>query len=184
MRVFASVDYDAKKRSCSVSCGPRTTPLTILDEDGEEDAARQGQLPAAAAQARPSPPGPRRRGPLLLRRQGQHARDREELPPLRRPEGGDEAAEDDQRRRRHRRGDFTTKSGSLRYVTDRKKPPTWIQGKKKLKLTVVPIEGTDEKTGEPINNYQLIYNELGVYLGEQLGNPATTRRQSLVGPSP
>jgi hypothetical protein len=66
---------------------------------------------------------------------------------------------------------FTTKSGSLRYVTDRKNPPTWIQGKKKLTLTVVPIEGVDEKSGEPINNYQLIYNELGVYLGEKLGNP-------------
>ena len=66
---------------------------------------------------------------------------------------------------------FTTKSGSLRYVTDRKNPPTWIQGSKKTTLTVVPIESVDDKTGEPINNYQLIYNELGVYLGEKLGNP-------------
>ncbi len=38
-------------------------------------------------------------------------------------------------------------------------------------LTVVPIESVDEKSGEPINNYQLIYNELGVYLGQKLGNP-------------
>ena len=45
---------------------------------------------------------------------------------------------------------FTTKSGSLRYVTDRKNPPTWIEGKKKLTLTVVPIEGTDE-TGAPVS---------------------------------
>ena len=63
------------------------------------------------------------------------------------------------------------KSGSLRYVTDWQKPPTWMQGKKKLTLTIVPIESVDEKSGEPINNYQLIYNELGVYLGEKLGNP-------------
>ena len=40
---------------------------------------------------------------------------------------------------------FTTKSGSLRYVTDRKNPPVWIQGKKKLTLTAVPIEGTDRE---------------------------------------
>ena len=65
---------------------------------------------------------------------------------------------------------FTTKSGSLRYVTDRKNPPVWIQGGKKTKLTVVPLEGTDAN-GEPVNNYQLIYNDLGVYLGERLGNP-------------
>jgi len=38
-------------------------------------------------------------------------------------------------------------------------------------LTVVPIEGKDAKTDEPVNNYQLIYNELGVYLGQKLGNP-------------
>jgi len=66
---------------------------------------------------------------------------------------------------------FTTKTGSLRYVTDRLNPPTWIQGGKKTTLTVVPIEGADPKSDEPINNYQLIYNELGVYLGEKLGNP-------------
>ena len=66
---------------------------------------------------------------------------------------------------------FATRSGSLRYVTDRKNPPTWIVGSKKTTLTVVPIESVDDKTGEPINNYQLIYNELGVYLGEKLGNP-------------
>lgn len=56
-------------------------------------------------------------------------------------------------------------------TTDRQKPPLWIQGKKQLALTVVPIESVDEKTGEPINNYQLIYNDLGVYLGQKLGNP-------------
>jgi hypothetical protein len=66
---------------------------------------------------------------------------------------------------------FTTKTGSLRYVTDRTNPPVWIEGKKKLILTIVPIEGKDAKTDEPVNNYQLIYNELGVYLGQKLGNP-------------
>ena len=66
---------------------------------------------------------------------------------------------------------FTTKTGSLRYVTDRKNPPVWMEGKKKVVLIAVPIEGVDEKTNEPVNNYQLIYNDLGVYLGEKLGNP-------------
>ena len=41
---------------------------------------------------------------------------------------------------------FTTKTGSLRYVTDRKNPPVWIQGKKKTTLTVVPMTRTGPET--------------------------------------
>ena len=42
---------------------------------------------------------------------------------------------------------------------------------KTMTFVVQETNWTDDKTGEPINNYQLIYNELGVYLGEKLGNP-------------
>ena len=33
MRMFASVEYDAKKATCSASCGERKTDLTIVSED-------------------------------------------------------------------------------------------------------------------------------------------------------
>ena len=36
MRMFASVDYDAKKGTCSASCGERKTDLTILSEDAKK----------------------------------------------------------------------------------------------------------------------------------------------------
>ena len=67
---------------------------------------------------------------------------------------------------------FTTRVG-LAPLRDRPQEPADLgrRERRRLTLTVVPIEGTDEKSGEPINNYQLIYNELGVYLGEKLGNP-------------
>ena len=172
MRMFATVDYDAKKATCSASCGERKTDLTILGED-----AKKTMLLGKATFE-----------PPLHKRAPHH---------LARDEGGryfyvDKGATPDTEKNfrlfvgpkgamklqkmtnavADTEGEiFTTKTGSLRYVTDRKNPPTWIQGKKKLTLTVVPIEGTDEKSGEPINNYQLIYNELGVYLGEKLGNP-------------
>jgi serine/threonine protein kinase len=56
-------------------------------------------------------------------------------------------------------------------TTDRQKPPLWIQGKKQLTLTEVPIESVDEKTGEPINNYQLIYKRAGGLPRSEAGQP-------------
>jgi hypothetical protein len=171
MRLFSSVNHDVSKQSCSVSCGPRTTPLSIMD-----DPAKKTLLGAASYEA-----------PLQTRAPHRLARDEEgryfyvdkgntpETEKSFRLYVGPKGAMKLQKMTNavaDTEGEiFTTKSGSLRYVTDRQKPPTWMQGKKKITLTIVPIESVDEKTGEPINNYQLIYNELGVYLGEKLGNP-------------
>ena len=171
MRLFSSVNHDVSKNSCSVSCGPRTTPLSIMD-----DPAKKTLLAAASYEP-----------PLQTRAPHRLARDEEgryfyvdkgntpETEKSFRLYVGPKGAMKLQKMTNavaDTEGEiFTTKSGSLRYVTDRQKPPTWIQGKKKLTLTIVPIESVDDKSGEPINNYQLIYNELGVYLGEKLGNP-------------
>jgi hypothetical protein len=56
---------------------------------------------------------------------------------------------------------FSTRTGSLRLIIDKTQPPLWIQGGKKLQLKQVPV-------GE---NLTMIYNELGVYLGQRLGTP-------------
>jgi hypothetical protein len=56
---------------------------------------------------------------------------------------------------------FSTKNGELRLVVDRSQAPMWIAGKKKLALRVVPVE----------ENLAMIYNDLGIYLGERLGTP-------------
>jgi hypothetical protein len=55
---------------------------------------------------------------------------------------------------------FATKTGSLRLILE-KKQSTWIQGKKSTSLTLIPVE----------QNYQMIYNDLGVYAGIRLGTP-------------
>lgn len=55
---------------------------------------------------------------------------------------------------------FSTKSGSLRLVLD-KKEFSWNQGAKKTVLTPLPLA----------ENSELIYTELGVYVGERLGTP-------------
>ncbi len=55
---------------------------------------------------------------------------------------------------------FATKTGSLRLVLD-KKQSSWLMGEKATSLTLIPVE----------QNYQMIYNDLGVYTGERLGTP-------------
>jgi hypothetical protein len=170
MRLFATVDYDATKKTCAVSCGERTTELTIVDGDARRDLL-------SAASYRPSP---QTREPHRLARDmtGRYFYvDRGNTPETEKsfrlfvgPKGRMKLQKMTNVVADSEGEIFTTKSGSLRYVTDRKLPPVWIEHGKKLTLTVVPIEGTDD-AGEPVNNYQLIYNELGVYLGQKLGTP-------------
>jgi hypothetical protein len=171
MRLFATASYDAAKRTCSVSCGERKTDLTILEEASKK---------ALLAKASYAPPLHKRAPHHLARdEKGKYFYvDKGNTPETEHnfrlyvgPKGGMKLQKMTNAVADTEGEIFTTKSGSLRYVTDRKNPPTWIQGGKKTTLTVVPIESVDDKTGEPVNNYQLIYNELGVYLGEKLGNP-------------
>lgn len=55
---------------------------------------------------------------------------------------------------------FATKKGTLRLVLNRSES-TWIEGKNRSKLVVLPIE----------DNRRLIYRELGPYLTQRLGTP-------------
>jgi hypothetical protein len=171
LRTYAAVEYQPGKQVCAVACGDRRTNLTILD-----DAAKQSLLLGKVTFA---PPLHKRAAHHLARDDsGRYFYvDRGNTPETEKsfrlfvgPKGAMKLQKMTNAVADTEGEIFTTKSGSLRYVTDRKNPPVWIQGGKKTKLTVVPIEGTDEH-GEPINNYQLIYNDLGVYLGERLGNP-------------
>ena len=55
---------------------------------------------------------------------------------------------------------FSTKTGSLRLIIDRRES-TWIEGEKPRKLMLVPVR----------QNLGLIYNELGIYAGQRQGTP-------------
>ena len=55
---------------------------------------------------------------------------------------------------------FSSRRGRLRLVVGKQRA-TWIRGKRHRQLLWVPVE----------DNYRLIYNTLGVYLGQQLGTP-------------
>ena len=55
---------------------------------------------------------------------------------------------------------FSTRSGELRLVLD-KKQSAWVEKGKKRELKSLPVE----------DNVQLIYSDLGVYSGQPLGTP-------------
>lgn len=174
MRLFASADYDADKKTCAVSCGERKTDLQLVADD-----AKKPLLLGAAYK-----PTPHARAAHRLARDttGRYFYvDRGNTPETEKsyrlfvgPKGRMKLQKMTNVVADSEGEIFTTKSGSLRYVSDRKAAPLWIEQKgketKKTTLTIVPIEGAGDD-GEPVNNYGLIYNDLGVYLGQKLGNP-------------
>jgi hypothetical protein len=171
MRLFSSVNHDVSKQSCSVSCGPRTTPLSIMDEETKKTLLRAASYEPPLQTRAPHRLARDEEGRYFYVDKGNTPETEKSFRLYVGPKGAMKLQKMTNAVADTEGEIFTTKSGSLRYVTDRQKPPTWLQGKKKVALTVVPIESVDEKSGEPINNYQLIYNELGVYLGQKLGNP-------------
>ena len=171
MRLYASVNHDADKKTCSVSCGSRTTPLSIVDEEAKRTLLGAGRYEPPLQTRAPHRLARDEEGRYFYVDKGNTPETEKSFRLYVGPKGAMKLQKMTNAVADTEGEIFTTKSGSLRYVTDRQKPPTWLQGKKKVSLTIVPIESVDEKSGEPINNYQLIYNELGVYLGEKLGNP-------------
>lgn len=55
---------------------------------------------------------------------------------------------------------FSTQKGDLRLIVNPKASALWIRGNKRSELTAV----------DPYRNRKLIYDELGVYLGEKIGH--------------
>ena len=160
MRLFSSVNHDADKKTCAVTCGERTTDLQIVPAD--EAKALLGKATFW--------PSPMARVPYALARDARaiyYYVDRGATPATeksfhlyRGPKGGmklqkmTDVASDSE-------GEiFATKTGSLRLILD-KKQSSWLEGQKVNALTLVPVE----------QNYAMIYNDLGVYTGQRLGTP-------------
>jgi hypothetical protein len=159
-RLYSHVDYDAEKKSCAVTCGEKVTDLKIVSAD-------EAKTLLAGATFFPSPI---ERVPYALARDPRaiyYYVDRGARPGTeksyhlwRGPKGGmklqkmTDVASDSE-------GEiFATKTGSLRLILD-KKQSSWVQGEKATSLTLVPVA----------ENYQMIYNDLGVYTGQRLGTP-------------
>lgn len=160
MRVHSEVAFDQDKKTCAVLCGERKTALQVLPE------ADKNALLAAAKFVE----NPRQHVPYALARddRGQYYFvDRGATPLTQKrfrlftgPRGNLKLQQmvnvvsDSE-------GDvFSTKTGSLRLILDRRES-VWIEGEKPRKLTLVPVP----------DNLTMIYNDLGVYAGQKLGTP-------------
>jgi hypothetical protein len=175
MRLYSSVDVDAGRKTCSVTCGDRKTDLTIVDPASKRSLLTQARYEASPQQRVPHHLARDKVGTYYYVDRGSTPETDKSFRLFVGPKG---------RMKLQRMTNvvadsegeiFVTRNGSLRYIvgksTSDKRWPLWINDGKETRLSVIPIEGVDDKSGERTNNYGLIYNELGVYLGNKLGNP-------------
>lgn len=165
LRFFSNVRFAPEKKVCQVRCGERAASLTILS-DIEQKAYFAGVRLVA---------GPQRWVPHRLARdeqgiyyyidRGVHERDKEfrlfvgPRGNMKRVKLTNTVSDSE--------GDiFATRTGSLRLVVGRSEG-TWIEGKRRQPLTVVPTD----REPEAWRNRMMIFQDLGVYAGEPQGTP-------------
>ena len=162
MRVYSSLEFDEDKQTCKARCGARKVDLKVLAP------ADAGALLAGATYG---PPLEQHAAHSLTRddRGNYYYVDKGATPETARrfrlyvgPKGNLKLQQminvvsDSQ-------GEiFSTRRGELRFIVGPKGTESfWVHGKARTRLLAVPIE----------ENWALIYNELGVYLGERRGTP-------------
>jgi hypothetical protein len=161
MRVYSSVELDQDKKSCAVRCGDRTVPLKLVP-------AKETKPMLLAAKIGPTPQKWR---PYVLFRDekgvyyyvdrgfkpGEEKRFR-----LFRGVTGSLKEQKMTNVVSDSEGEiFSTKSGSLKMIVDRKHPTVWVQASKSTRLREVPVA----------DNLPMIYSDLGVYAAERMGTP-------------
>lgn len=160
LRNYSLVEVDDKAGSCSLRCGTKESSLALLS--GKEAADITENLTVL--------PDPHPREPYALardRRGNYYYVDRSTKPGEERffqlyvGKKGNLTLQKMKDIVSDSEGEiFASKKGELRLILDRSQA-SWIEGKKQQPLTLVPVD----------KNLQLIYNELGVYVGQRLGTP-------------
>lgn len=159
MRFYSHVDVE--DGSCSLTCGERETEWTLLSAED----ARQVM---ANAETRPSPFDREpyalardRRGIYYYVDRGKTAETRRDFRVYRGRRGRMEQLQMQDIVSDSEGEIFATASGSLRLLVDNDEGAHWIEGERPKDLRRVPIT----------ENYKLIMEELGVYLGERFELP-------------
>ena len=186
MRLHGSVDLDEKRGSCTVSCGDRKTKLEILGADVKTSLLTRASYAASPHRRRPHHLARDKAGNYYYVDRGNTPDTEKDFHLFVGPKGRMKLQKMTNVVADTEGEIFETRGGSLRYIVTKagtsagepRNQPLWIKGKGKSArenpLLVVPIEGTSgnpAERGQRSDNYGLIYNELGVYLGDKLGNP-------------
>ena len=159
-RNYSGVAFDKTAGTCSIRCGTKNTPLTLMPRE-------QGQQLMSSATLEASP---RTREPYALARDEHgvyYYVDRGIAPEQRQSfrvwvgKKGELKLQKMKDIAADSEGEvFSTASGDLRFITSSSQY-TWVHGKQRATLTKLPIDP----------NLGLIYNTLGLYTGQRLGTP-------------
>lgn len=160
MRIYSEVVFDKEKAICELHCGERKTVLQILADDKAAPLLATAKFVDNPRQFVPYALARDDRGTYYYVDRGATAVSAKRFRLFTGPRGNlklqqmTNVVSDSE-------GDvFSTKTGSLRLILDRRES-TWIEGVKQRKLVAVPVR----------DNFGLIYNELGVYAGQRQGTP-------------
>lgn len=163
MRVYSSVSLNDAKTECEVRCGDRTKTLPVVAADKAQKLLKDAKFTQS----------PQKFVPYALMRDERGTYYYVD-------HGATEQTEKNYRLYVGQKGNlqqqkmtnvvsdsegeiFSTPSASLRLLVDTsgRRESTWIAEEKRTKLLLVPVA----------QNMPMIYNELGVYSGQRLGNP-------------
>ena len=160
LRVHSHVEVENDARTCSLMCGVRKTEFALMAADKVPAFMGKIQVEPAPMLRVPHALARDRQGTYyFVDRSTEPGRERDfqlyvgKLGNLKRQSMKNVVADSE--------GEiFSSSAGDLRFIIGRDEA-LWITGKSERKLLAVPIA----------ENWQMIYNKLGVYFGVDLGNP-------------
>ena len=162
VRTLSEVQLDTEKKTCSVRCGVHTTPLQLMDGKAAGELLRRVAIEAPLHKRRPHVLTRDEKGTYYYVDRGNTPETEKNFRLFVGPTGNLKLKAMTNIVADSNGEIFSTKSGSLRFITGPGgQDSAWIQGKKVTKLIPVPVD----------KNFGLIYNELGPYTGERLGTP-------------
>ncbi|HND11982.1 MAG TPA: hypothetical protein PLY80_16190 [Pseudomonadota bacterium] len=160
MRIYSEVVVDKEKSTCEVYCGERKVALQVVPADKATQLLSTAKFVENPRQFVPYALARDERGTYYYVDRGATPITASRFRLFRGPRGNLKLQQmvnvvNDSE------GDvFSTKSGSLRMILD-KRESAWVENQKPSKLTLVPVQ----------QNLNVIYNDLGVYAGQRQGTP-------------
>jgi hypothetical protein len=161
MRVYSSVELDTEKKSCAVRCGDRTVPLKLVSAKETKPMLLAAKIGPTPQKWRPYALFRDEKGVYYFVDRGFKPGDEKRFRLFK----GVTGALKEQKMTNvisDSEGEiFSTRSGSLKMIIDRKHPTVWVQAGKSTRLREVPVA----------DNLPMIYSDLGVYSAERMGTP-------------
>jgi len=161
LRFYSHVDFDDEDSSCQLTCGERETNWTLLPAEEAREVMVNAETEPAPFDREPYALARDRRGVYYYVDRGNTPDTRRDFHVYRGRRGQMEQLQMQDIVSDSEGEIFATASGSLRLLVDNDEGAHWIQNERPKDLRRVPIA----------DNYKLIMEELGVYLGERFELP-------------